>query len=196
MTDSILKLTNNRNAFCIVGVGHLGGKEGMLELLKRKGFKIRAVRHTISSIKPKEKESIKKVKKYYYVDSLINLRAEFPGKPNRITNNLGVTHKIFYNELGQGNSYSIEIIPHEKKQKIDDLANIYISNPAGIPGTKKKIESGELIIDGVSDTYLDGLHYIRIIQNDRCHLVIKASGGNKFMSSKRYEKFFGSVWLY
>jgi len=195
MTDSILELIKDKNVFCIVGVGHLGGKQGILNLLKRKDYNVRAVRHTISSEIPVEKTAIKKTNQYHYTDTIINLKAEFPGKPIIQKFDNGI-QKIYYNEFGQGNTYSIEVIPHEKKQDIDELANVYINNSNEVPGIKRKVKSGELIIDGVSDTYTDGLHHIRIIQNDNYYLLIKAVGGNKFMSSKRHQKFFGSVWFY
>ncbi|MDG1842203.1 MAG: TraB/GumN family protein [Crocinitomicaceae bacterium] len=195
MVDSILKFSKDQNPFCVIGSGHFGGANGILRILERKGFKVRSIKHTMSNVASKEKTAIKNIKHYTLTDTVVKLNANFPGKPNlKIEENESKTYS--YTEFGQGNHYSIEIIPHNKKEKIEDLANIHISNSKGIPAIKKTLGTGEVIVDGISDTYIEGLHHIRIMQNDKYYLLIKATGGNKFMSSERFKKFFGSIWFY
>ena len=43
MANSIHTLCTDRSSFCTVGAAHLAGKEGVLRLLKVKGFRVRAV---------------------------------------------------------------------------------------------------------------------------------------------------------
>ena len=195
MVDSILEFSKEQTPFCVVGAGHLGGGSGILRILEKNGFVVRSIKHTMSKGASKEKNAIKNIKHYTLTDTIVKLNATFPGKPNlKIERN---ESKIYsFTQFGQGNHYSIEIIPHNEKEKIEDLANIHISNSKEIPAIKKTLETGEVIVDGVSDTYIEGLHHIRIMQNDKYYLLIKATGGNKFMSSERFKKFFGSIWLY
>ena len=195
MADSILKFSKNQTLFCVVGAGHLGGRNGILRILEKNGFVVRSIKHTLSKGASKEKNEVKNIKHYTLKDTIVKLNANFPGKPNlKIKEDKS---KIYtYTEFGQGNHYSIEIIPHNEKEKIENLANIHISNSKGIPAIKKTLGTGEVIVDGISDNYIYGLHHIRIMQNDKYHILIKATGGNKFMSSERFKKFFGSIWFY
>jgi len=43
MTDRIFKKIQEKSIFCAIGAGHLGGKQGVLRLLKREGLSVRAV---------------------------------------------------------------------------------------------------------------------------------------------------------
>ena len=195
MVDSILKFSKEQTLFCVVGAGHLGGGSGILRILEKNGFVVRSIKHNISKGASKEKNEFKNIKHYTLKDTIVKLNATFPGKPNlKIEEDKSKTYT--YSEFGQGNHYSIEIIPHNEKEKIEDLANIHISNSKGIPAIKKTLETDEVIVDGISDNYIYGLHHIRIMQNDKYHILIKATGGNKFMSSDRFKKFFGSIWFY
>jgi len=45
MADRIFKKIQEKSIFCAIGAGHLGGKQGVLRLLKREGLLVRAVSH-------------------------------------------------------------------------------------------------------------------------------------------------------
>lgn len=42
-TDSLVKWTKTKSVFAAVGAGHLGGKEGLIEMLKTKGFTVKPI---------------------------------------------------------------------------------------------------------------------------------------------------------
>ncbi|MEY3438098.1 MAG: hypothetical protein RL265_683, partial [Bacteroidota bacterium] len=43
--------------------------------------------------------------------------------------------------------------------------------------------------------YTEGIHWVRVIQNDKYLLILKAYGGNKFMHSNRPNVFFSKIWF-
>ena len=57
------------------------------------------------------------------------------------------------------------------------------------------LDDGTILCEGISDTYPEGLNWIRIIFNENYFAVLKTYGGNKFMHSDRPKKFFSDVWF-
>ena len=50
MTDTLEMLIQDQSVFCAVGVAHLPGKDGMIEILKSKGFQVRPVGATFTGL--------------------------------------------------------------------------------------------------------------------------------------------------
>ena len=61
--------------------------------------------------------------------------------------------------------------------------------------TKKELDNGSLIFQGLSDTYPEGINYVQIQFGARFYAVIKCYGGNRFMHSNRPFSFFEKVWF-
>ena len=57
------------------------------------------------------------------------------------------------------------------------------------------MDDGTLLFEGLSDTYPEGLNWVRIIFSEKHFAVLKTFGGNKFMHSDRPKKFFDNVWF-
>jgi hypothetical protein len=55
------------------------------------------------------------------------------------------------------------------------------------------LDDGTEVCEGLSDTYPEGPHWIRLIQSDQYLVIMKAYGGNKFMNSNRPKLFFSKV---
>ena len=43
MTDRFFKIIQEKSIFCAIGAGHLGGKQGVLRLLKQRGLTVKEV---------------------------------------------------------------------------------------------------------------------------------------------------------
>jgi uncharacterized protein YbaP (TraB family) len=189
--DSLLK---QGSTFCVVGAGHLAGDDGLINLLRKKGYRMRCVEATFSDPPIEEKSKVRSFRTYTYVDDSTGLIANFPGKPyveNRFDGGLS----LIYRELGQGNTYVIEVIPSSEELTLKDLADIYIPSPGASPYTYRLFEDGTELYEGIADSYPEGLHWVRVLQNDHVSLVLKAFGGNKFMNSNRPQHFFNNVWF-
>ncbi|MCE2864485.1 MAG: TraB/GumN family protein [Cryomorphaceae bacterium] len=195
MLDKLIGLLKTPESFfCAVGAGHLGGEEGLLQLLRGRGFKVRPVRWTFSQPAPKSKAFLKKQTEYIQVDPISGLVAKFPGKPyvQKLPDGSQV---LIYRELGQGNTFEITIQLRDSTVSAEEIASIYINPPAGAAITKKSLDGGTVVFQGLSDTYPEGLNYVQIQFGTNYFAVIKCYGGHKFMHSDRPTVFFGNVWF-
>ena len=190
--DSILK--KKESFFCAIGAGHLAGSEGVINLLRTRGFRLRPVLWTRSENKTLAKKTINSFRSYTYKDLASGLNANFHGKPFSEKNTDG-SLSLIYREYGQGNSYIIDIVPNDSTLSFEQIATIYIASPPDINFNKKILDDGTLLFEGLSDTYPEGLNWVRIIFSEKHFAVLKTYGGNKFMHSDRPKKFFDNVWF-
>lgn len=187
--DSIIR---SQSVFCAVGAGHLAGEWGMINLLRTKGYKMRPVLATFSEKPVAAKVAIKASRTYTFYHEPSGLVAVFPGKP--LETRIWDDHPfLVYREMGQGNTYSVEIIPADSSLSLADQAAIYIASPDGTFFEQRTLDDGTEICEGIGDTYPEGPHWIRLIQSDRYLVIMKAYGGNKFMNSNRPASFFSRV---
>jgi len=190
--DSILK--KKESFFCAIGAGHLAGSEGVINLLRTRGFRLRPMLWTRSENKTLAKKKINSFRSYTYKDLASGLNANFHGKPFSEKNTDG-SLSLIYREYGQGNSYIIDIVPNDSTLSFEQIATIYIASPPDINFNKKILDDGTLLFEGLSDTYPEGLNWVRIIFSEKYFAVLKTYGGNKFMHSDRPKKFFDNVWF-
>ena len=77
--DSLLK--TKKSLFCAVGSGHLSGSDGLIRLLRSKGYRMRPVLWSISENPIKAKLDVKAKNEFLYFNKRVGLVAKFPGKP-------------------------------------------------------------------------------------------------------------------
>jgi uncharacterized protein YbaP (TraB family) len=190
--DSLLK--TKISLFCAVGSGHLSGSDGLIRLLRSKGYRLRPIIWTISENPVKAKLDVKAKNEFLYFNEQVGFVAKFPGKPFEKTNeDKSITLK--YRDLGQGNTYHIDIQPMDSTLTLEEIASIYIASPPNSPYERKMLDNGTEIYEGLSDTYPEGLNWVRVMFSENYFAVIKTFGGNKFMHSDRPRAFFNRVWF-
>ncbi len=193
--DSLLKINGNK-LFCAVGAGHLAGPSGLINLLKSKGYKVRRVVASYSEDPTVAISNVRKFKSYAYKNDEFRLGAEFPGKPIVIRNeDEGYLLKLMYSDLGQGNSYVVELYPLNEDIGLLQLAERHIGTPSESPLKQIKLDNGGEAYQGLADTYAEGFYWVRVVMSEDYFGIIKAYGGNKFMNSNRAERFFNKVWI-
>ena len=190
--DSILK--KKESFFCAIGSGHLAGSEGVINLLRTRGYRLRPILWSRSENKTLAKKKFNSFRSYPFNDLTSGLNANFHGKPFLEKNSDG-SLSLIYREYGQGNSYIIDIVPNDSTLSFEQIATIYIASPPNINFNKKILDDGTLLFEGLSDTYPEGLNWVRIIFSEKHFAVLKTYGGNKFMHSDRPKKFFDNVWF-
>jgi uncharacterized protein YbaP (TraB family) len=189
--DSVIRLNST---FCAVGAGHLSGESGLINALRKKGYRLRCIPTHYSEIISNDKKSVQSKRSYSYTNDTLHLKAVFSGKP--LITTIWENHPfIIYREMGQGNTYSIEIAPLEEGTTLAEQAAIYIASPTSSTYKHRVLDDGSEVYEGLSDAYPEGLHWVRLIQNDRYLIIMKTYGGNKFMNSNRPATFFNSVWF-
>ncbi|MFM7684067.1 MAG: TraB/GumN family protein [Bacteroidota bacterium] len=190
--DSLLK--TKKSLFCAVGSGHLAGSDGLIRLLRSKGYRLRPILWIISENPVKAKSDVKSKNEFLYYNEQVGLVAKFPGKPfEKINEDKSFTLK--YSDLGQGNTYQIDIQPMDSSLTLEEIASIYIASPPNSPYERKMLDNGTEIYEGLSDTYPEGLNWVRVMFGENYFAVIKTYGGNKFMHSDRPRSFFNKVWF-
>jgi uncharacterized protein YbaP (TraB family) len=190
--DSLLK--TKKSLFCAVGAGHLAGSDGLIRMLRSKGYRLRPIIWTISELPVKAKSEVKSKNEFVYQHEKSGIIAKFPGKPfEKINEDNSVTLK--YRDLGQGNTYQIDIQPMDSTLSLEEIASIYIASPPDSPYKRIILDDGTEIYEGLSDTYPEGLNWIRVQFGVNYFAVIKAYGGNKFIHSNRPQNFFNKVWF-
>lgn len=184
------------NVFIALGIELLLGESGFLEELKQSGFKIRPINCSYSTSKTTEEMAIKANKN---VELLCEtnpgmLKATFPGKP--WINEDHIEEKVItFKELGQGNSYRIVVMDKDSSITLTQYATIHIASPPYSPFFLGTMEDGTEYAQGISDSYPEGLKWVRIICSEDKVAVISCYGGNKFMNSDRPMRFFNEVVL-
>ncbi|MFM7299605.1 MAG: hypothetical protein ACKO1R_00495, partial [Crocinitomicaceae bacterium] len=176
------------------GAAHLGGSEGIIKLLRDKGYRLRQVIWTINEQPSKIKKRIRMEREFAYRDLNTGITAVFHGKPYVEEYSDG-SIKMIYRELGQGNSYVVEVFPLDTTLSLDQIASTYIASPPNTVFKKRFLEDGTVQFEGLSDTYPEGLNWVRIQFNPTHFSVTKVYGGNKFLHSDRPQKFFDKVWF-
>ena len=194
MMKGIDSLIRKHTVFCAVGAGHLSGDQGLINLLRKKGYKVRKVQAVFSEKPNNEALEVKTKRSYTYKMDSIGLVAIFPGKP--LETIIWDSHPyVIYREMGQGNTYSIEIAPFDTTLTFDEQASIYIASPDAANYKHLFLDDGVEVFEGLSDTYTHGLHWVRLMRNEKHLIILRAYGGNKFMNSNRPNTFFSKVWL-
>jgi len=121
--DSIVKKTS---VFCAIGAAHLGGNKGVINLLRQKGYTVRKVAATFNELAITEKRKVKEKNSYNYQNQKLDVAAVFPGKPFEFINDDG-SIELTYCELGQGNTYILQLIPIQDTLSLEEYANIHIA---------------------------------------------------------------------
>jgi uncharacterized protein YbaP (TraB family) len=194
MLNGLDSLAKQGSIFCAVGAGHLGGDQGLINLLRKKGYRVRKVTASYSDPATAEKQTVKSKKSYTYKNDSLGIVAVFPGKPMELK--IWDNHPyLLYREMGQGNTYSIEIVEMDPESSFEEQAQIYIASPDGSAYMHRFLDDGTECFEGLSDTYPDGIQWVRLMKNDKHLVVMRAFGGNKFMHSNRPNQFFSKVWF-
>ena len=189
--DSLIK---TGSVFCAVGAAHLGGKLGMISLLRTQGYTVRKVAATFNEIPISEKRNVRETNYYRYQNQELDVIAMFPGKPIEKQNE-DSSIDLTYCELGQGNTYVLQLIPIKDSLSLEEYASIHIASPSVLEPYKLQLDDGTIVMEGLSNSYPEGMSWVRVMKNNTVVVVMKTYGGNKFMSSNRYKNFFGKVWL-
>lgn len=192
--DSLIQI---EGVFCAVGAGHLAGSTGLINLLRSKGYTVRKVLATYSSPNIAEKKRVQASNRYVYDIDSLGVSIQFPGKPMEIRSDLEEFDvKLIYRDLGQGNTYEVEVYERKIDISLEELASIYIASPAESTYEKIQLSNGGDAFQGLADSYPIGLHWTRVIMGESTFMVIKTYGGNKYMNSARPFRFFDQGTFY
>ncbi len=185
MAKGLDTLIRKKSVFCAIGSGHLYGSDGVLQLLKQKGFQVRSVKATYVNSTMEQKKLVQSWRSYAITDEEDSFRMTFGGKPLELED-ANKKHYI-YQELGQGNTF--ELIIHASEDYLDDNRHNFVEND--LAKTKElTLDAGAVVIEGLVLDPIKGYQWKRLIQFGEVCYELVCYGGNKFMHSDRPVKFF------
>lgn len=190
MANGLDTLMQKQSIFCAVGSGHLHGTDGILQLLRLKGYSVRLVKATYSSEPLEARDTVNSWRKYTVEDSVFHFSIDLSGKPLEFSSK--EDYRFIYQELGQGNTY--ELIIRNNTEKLAEFKADFIDNQRQRP-VEKTLENGLVAVEGM---YLDewkGLQWRRVMIKDDHVYILICYGGNKFMHSDRPKKYFDRLIL-
>jgi len=200
--DSVLK---TKSLFSGVGAAHLPGEQGVIELLREKGYTVEPVvsKNTKKSDQIRDELDAKRkpvdFAKQFVPDSIFTVAV--PGKLSQIVDLENVKYYINA-DMVNGNFYTIvrlkyfgplfNITPNQMMQKMDSLLFEYI------PGkiiSKKEITSNNGLkgIDIVNKTRRGDEQHYQIFFSDLEMFLFKLGGKQEYAGSNEAKQFFNSI---
>lgn len=199
MANSMDSLSHVRPTFFAVGSGHLPGEEGVIELLRKKGYTMTPVEARFTGVsKTYVPERVaQKWHKFQLEDLGLNL--EFPGKP--IDMNLSTEMAIYlYPDLATGRNYMLMTVASDRYQS--STADVALVIERAIDGMSRQGEvmgKKMLEIDGrpvgeiiMKQKMMGGMYRVHLmIENDLVYFLmvgvtkedIRSADADKFLAS-------------
>jgi uncharacterized protein YbaP (TraB family) len=197
MADNLALLVSKGSIFAAVGVAHLPGEKGMLELLRAKGYTVSPVKATFTGVAQRERQRLDSMKGYSLNRIADGYSVTLPGIPIAYPiPNINRKMYIGNNDMEAGFAFAMDIPQLGTDKRA--LVNMMIDNMAkqgnavlqksysiiyrNIPGTEAELLQGNLML------------YIRLfIRNNRAFVFMHSSQETD-SSSKR--DFFKSIRFY
>jgi len=193
MANGIDTLCRKQGLFIAVGAAHLAGTEGIIQLLKSKGYTVRQVSATFAD-KPSASEiELRKYNSYSYENPTRRFKAVFGGMP-KIETAAGKM-KLVYQEMGQGNTFLIEVADDSSEVELSSRVNDIFNIPSKSSVKEIRLANGTMAYEGITFIYGAGDCWRRVFIYKGQLFKITCYGGNKFMNSDRPKKFFDRITL-
>lgn len=183
MTKSMEKLMKKKSLFAAVGTAHLPGKNGIINLLTQKGYRVLPVAATFTGVADAYEIDYDKMSWHTQIDSTLGFLIDFPGAPTQIDlfNNLNTLMYVdLTNEIFLA-AYSIDMrggTVQNKAELIEQTIQNYLRQ-----SNYTLLEQNEVFLNGIERTdivvaqdsskrlriqfiYLNNILYYFMIGND------------------------------
>ena len=184
MANGLDTLMRKSNVFCVIGSGHLYGNDGVVQLLRNKGFTVRRV-NPIRQENCEARNQMQAYNSYTHKNTNYHFEITLSGKPLESKDN--GFYKALYVELGQGNTYEVHV--SEGESDLEGCKMEFIVNQHYRP-VELTLEDGTYAIEGIVKSRIKGYQWKRIFVKNGFTYELICYGGNKFMHSKRPQTYF------
>jgi len=166
MANSMVRLMNENTTFAAVGTAHLWGEEGVIELLRKKGYTVSPVSATFTGVADKYKVDVSKMKWMTYRDEELGFTIEMPGKPFPIDmeEEMGMKMQmLMYPDISTEMNFAVMTVDF-RELPVDALSDEQLMN---------------LMVDGMKDTELADFKQKKMKRKDRegLQLFLKEKNG-------------------
>lgn len=185
MVQGLDTLMRKQSVFCAVGSGHLYGNDGIVQLLRAKGYSVRAVQATFNGTTETDKKLMNSWRRYEVSEPDFRFSIVLSGKP--METKTASTYNFIYQELGQGNGYELEV--SKSPVDLDARFNAFLKNEHTTPIDSTTVD-GIRIMDGLVLDPVKGYQWKHYVSFAGITYEMTCYGGNKFMHSDRPKAYF------
>jgi uncharacterized protein YbaP (TraB family) len=201
--DSILK--SQSSLFVGVGAAHLPGNRGVIEILRRMGYRLRPI--VMGETDSDKKDIVEKLRVPVNFDTQVSddgfITCDIPGKFYRF-NEEGVLDQMQYADMANGSYYMVTRIKTNcgvwgqnegaVKKKIDSL--LYENIPGKILNRQEIVRNGYKGLDILNRTRRGDVQRYNIFITPFEVIIFKMSGNGEYVKDgDESKKFFGSIRL-
>lgn len=190
MVQGLDTLMRKQAVFCVVGSGHLYGNDGIIPLLRAKGYTVRPIQATFDGTTATEKKQMQAWRRYEVSDSDFLFSIVLSGKP--LETKTTDSYNFVYQELGQGNGYELAV--SKTPVDLDRRFNEFLKNQHTTP-VDSTTADGTRIMEGLILDPVKGYQWKRFIAYNGITYELTCYGGNKFMHSDRPKAYFDRLIL-
>src|SRR5579871_368703 len=202
--NSIDSIVRKHSLFVGVGAAHLPGKRGVIELLRKKGYKLRPI--IMQDRDASQRDDIEKVKVPVNFSSFSSddhlFSVQLPGKLyKRIDNRANESWQ--YADMSNGAYYMVTRVKTHADflgqneevvlKKVDSL--LYENIPGKILKKTTIVKNGYRGFDITNKTRRGDIQRYNILVTPYEVLVFKMSGNNNYVDGKEADQFFNSIQL-
>lgn len=205
LANNIDSVSKTGSLFAGIGAAHLPGKNGVIEMLRKMGYKVRPVSNIATKKGGKQKDNIESiikkwpVSKYYSKDSLFSF--ELNEEPVNIANLKGYSFSLA-TDMANGSYYIVarqltyasmnNYTADKLLSKIDSL--LYESIPGQIISKKNSVSTtGIKGLDIVNRTKRGDFQRYQIYFTKAELIVFKMSGKGSYINGPEGKRFFSSI---
>lgn len=185
MVQGLDTLMRKQSVFCAVGSGHLYGNDGIVQLLRAKGYSVRAVQATFNGTTETDKKLMNSWRRYEVSEPDFRFSIVLSGKP--METKTASTYNFIYQELGQGNGYELSV--SKSPVDLDARFNAFLKNEHTTPIDSTTVD-GIRIMDGLVLDPVKGYQWKHYVSFAGITYEMTCYGGNKFMHSDRPKAYF------
>lgn len=199
--DSILK--SGKSLFSAVGVAHLPGETGLINILTDKGYKMTPVKADFTGVAERMEEKFKVANGYFLEKIADGFSIHFPGTP-AVTDIRGSNQKMYmYNEVGIDLAYlfmtvNIVDVNTDKATIIDQMFTSMFQRMGVAKGKITEVEYKGLKgkESGFNSNTASGFIRVLIDNNKAFLLMIAGSPVHVKNSQQKTKEFFESLEVY
>ncbi len=198
MANQIEKISKSQSLFTVVGVAHLPGKDGVIDLLRKKGFILEPVEAVFSGEEKQFKPKLQDLPWHTLEKSKKGFQIDFPRKPYSLAYTDELMMDVFP-DLETGLLYyafDVQLsnpLPDEEilKQVVDNLSNKPQYADADVKDIKQNEKLGkEFIFPAGDKSYY---HRLQVFVANGYLFVMQIVSGEEYLYAHDAERFFNSL---